>query len=101
MATGFGVSVRVSETIGQRMMYAAVPVQIAGGIAGASRVALALTEIDETIGRMHRSLAAGALVAILVAEANDGAFDASPEFQRRRFAYVVRHPCRCSIVADE
>ncbi|HYH43966.1 MAG TPA: ATP-binding protein [Burkholderiales bacterium] len=67
LAEGFGASVRVSETIGRRMMYAAVPVQAPGGIVGTARVALPLTEVDDTIARMHRSLGIGALIAILVA----------------------------------
>ena len=67
LATGSGSSVRVSETIGRRMMYAAVPMPGPDGVAGIARVALPLTELDDAIGRMHTSLAIGALIAVLMA----------------------------------
>ena len=33
------------------------------------------------------------LVPVIVTEAHDRAFDASPEFQRKRIAFVVDHAC--------
>ena len=67
IARGDGSSVRYSSTVGRRMMYAAVPITRAGAIVGTARVALPLTEIDQAIGVLRKTLAAGALLALLVA----------------------------------
>ncbi len=67
LAQGSGSDVRVSETIGRRLMYAAVPVVLVAGVAGTARVALPLTELENAISRMHKSLAVGALIAVFVA----------------------------------
>jgi two-component system phosphate regulon sensor histidine kinase PhoR len=62
-----GSSVRYSSTVGGRMMYTAVPVRRDGVTIGTARLALPLGELEEAIGRVHASLATGALVALLVA----------------------------------
>ncbi|HEY0337837.1 MAG TPA: histidine kinase dimerization/phospho-acceptor domain-containing protein, partial [Burkholderiales bacterium] len=67
ISRGDGSSVRYSSTVGRRMMYAAVPIKRAGAIVGTARVALPLTEIDHAISRLRKTLAAGALLALLVA----------------------------------
>lgn len=64
---GEGTSVRHSTTTGQRMMYAAVPIVRQSMPVGIARVALPLTEIERAIAEMRKSLAMGALVAMLVA----------------------------------
>jgi two-component system phosphate regulon sensor histidine kinase PhoR len=69
IARGDGSSVRHSTTVGRRMMYAAVPITRDGAIVGTARVALPLKEVDDAIGHLHRTLAAGALLALAVAAA--------------------------------
>lgn len=64
---GEGSSARYSTTTGRRMMYAAARIESQGGAPGVARVALPLTEVESTIARMRKSLAAGALIALLVA----------------------------------
>jgi two-component system phosphate regulon sensor histidine kinase PhoR len=69
LAGGEGISVRRSATVGTRLMYVAVSMTGARGegVAGAARVALPLTSIDEAVSELQRSLASGALIALLVA----------------------------------
>jgi two-component system phosphate regulon sensor histidine kinase PhoR len=67
LAQGRGSSVRHSATVGTRMMYAAVPIVRQGSTIGTARVALPLTEVDEAIRRMRKTLGAAALLALLVA----------------------------------
>lgn len=67
LALGRGSSVRYSTTIGRRVMYAAVPIVQQTVPLGAARVALPLTELDSAMDDLHRSLAIGALIALLVA----------------------------------
>jgi two-component system phosphate regulon sensor histidine kinase PhoR len=67
LATGEGSSVRYSSTVEKQMMYVAVPVRREGTTIGIARIALPLTDVEEAIGRVHASLAMGALIALLVA----------------------------------
>jgi two-component system phosphate regulon sensor histidine kinase PhoR len=67
LARGEGSSVRHSTTVGRRMMYAAVPITRQGAVIGTARVAMPLTEIDDAIWRMRKTLGAAALLALVVA----------------------------------
>ena len=67
MTKGQSTSMRYSGTTGQRMVYAAVPIVRQSVPIGIARVALPLTELESIIARMRKSLAMGALVAVLVA----------------------------------
>ncbi|HEV7800923.1 MAG TPA: HAMP domain-containing protein, partial [Burkholderiales bacterium] len=67
LAVGHGSSVRHSATIGTRMMYAAVPVMRQGSMIGTARVALPLTQVDEAMSRLRKSLGMAALLALAVA----------------------------------
>ncbi|MGZ5119340.1 MAG: ATP-binding protein, partial [Burkholderiales bacterium] len=67
LASGEGSSVRHSATVGRRLMYAAVPITRQGTVIGTARVALPLTEVDNAIGQMHKTLGVAALLALLVA----------------------------------
>ncbi|HEV7393956.1 MAG TPA: HAMP domain-containing protein, partial [Burkholderiales bacterium] len=67
LATGEGSSVRHSATVGRRMMYAAVPISNQRTVIGTARVAMPLTEIDDAIGQMRKTLGVAALLALLVA----------------------------------
>jgi two-component system, OmpR family, phosphate regulon sensor histidine kinase PhoR len=64
---GKGMNVRYSTTVGDRMMYSAVPLVRAGNRIGTARVAVPLTEIGAAISRMQRSLAMGAFLALAIA----------------------------------
>jgi two-component system phosphate regulon sensor histidine kinase PhoR len=66
--SGFGQSVRISPTLGLRMMYVAVPVPQNGQPPLAViRTALPLTAIDQTVGGIYVSIAWAAVVIALVA----------------------------------
>ena len=67
IARGQGTSVRYSETLDRRMMYAAVPIVRNSIPIGTARVAVPLTELDRAIAQMHKSLLTGAFVALVVA----------------------------------
>jgi two-component system phosphate regulon sensor histidine kinase PhoR len=67
LADRAGSSVRFSTTVASRMMYTAVPVVRQGSTIGTARVALPLTEVDDAIAKMQRTLGAGALLALVIA----------------------------------
>lgn len=64
---GQGSDMRSSATIGTRLMYAAVPIMGQGRIVGVARVAMPLTDVDDTLDAMHKALGAAALLALAVA----------------------------------
>lgn len=67
LAEGQGSSIRYSMTVRRRMMYAAVPIVQRGAPAGTARVALPLTEVDQAIAQIRRTLWTAALLALIVA----------------------------------
>ena len=99
LASGEGSSVRYSSTVGQRMMYAAVPVRRDGVTIGTARVALPLTDVEEAIGRVHASLGMGALIALLVAVV--ASFTAARLTSRRllEMTDVARHMAEGNLAA--
>ena len=60
-----GSSIRLSDTLGLRMMYAAVPVTFNGTVVGVARVALPMTEIEGSMSHINRAILVGALIASL------------------------------------
>jgi two-component system phosphate regulon sensor histidine kinase PhoR len=70
LAEGVGVSTRYSATLGQQMLYVAVPIVGQGTVVGISRVALPLIEVQNDINRLiliiATSMVITALIAILV-----------------------------------
>jgi two-component system phosphate regulon sensor histidine kinase PhoR len=67
ISRGLGQSRRYSTTVGQMMMYVAVPVGAQGSVLGVARVALPLTVVDITVNRLIISIAwAMALAALLI-----------------------------------
>jgi two-component system, OmpR family, phosphate regulon sensor histidine kinase PhoR len=56
-----GLATRRSESVGRALLYVAVP-----GGPGAVRVAAALTQVDEIVGRAQRAVAGAALLALAV-----------------------------------
>jgi two-component system phosphate regulon sensor histidine kinase PhoR len=67
LAAGHGTSVRYDEVTGRTTMYAAAAITRRSIPLGAARVSVPLTELENAIGQMHRSLWTGALVAFAVA----------------------------------
>ncbi len=64
MARGEGVSVRHSSTLGERLMYVAVPFRRGSEIAGVARLATPLTHIQVAIAQLHQSLFVASLMAL-------------------------------------
>ncbi len=71
LSTGRGESTRYSTTLGQRMMYVAVPVSYAGEILGVARISLPLTAVESVVQRVTASIiiatAAATVLVILAA----------------------------------
>jgi two-component system phosphate regulon sensor histidine kinase PhoR len=71
LAEGVGASTRYSTTLGQQMLYVAVPITSQGTVIGISRVALPLIEVQNYINRLilivATSMVITTLLAILVA----------------------------------
>ncbi|MGD2065311.1 MAG: HAMP domain-containing protein, partial [Dehalococcoidia bacterium] len=65
LATGIGESTRYSTTVGQRMMYIAVPVSYGDEMLGVARVSLPLTEVENLVRQVTISI----IVAIVIAMA--------------------------------
>jgi len=66
LSQGKGSSIRYSATLGYNMMYVAVPVTIDGEVTGTARVSLTLTEIDESLGHVNRTIIWVALIAAFI-----------------------------------
>ncbi|MGH7353231.1 MAG: HAMP domain-containing protein, partial [Candidatus Rokuibacteriota bacterium] len=62
-----GRDVRVSTTIGQPLLYVAVPIVDGGRVTGVLRLALPLATVTASYGTLHRVMLAGGLVALVVA----------------------------------
>jgi two-component system phosphate regulon sensor histidine kinase PhoR len=56
LGEGFGESTRYSSTLGQEMMYVAIPFEIDGTVAGIARVALPTSEVDESVNRIMATI---------------------------------------------
>ncbi|MPZ45268.1 MAG: HAMP domain-containing protein [Betaproteobacteria bacterium] len=67
LAAREGSGTRLSSTVRERLMYVAVPITDQGNIVGAARIAVPLDRIDLLIGELRMTLAAAALVALVVA----------------------------------
>ena len=71
LATGLGESTRYSTTLGQKMMYVAVPVIYQGEALGVARVSLPLTVVENTVRQVTVSIiiamAVGTALVILAA----------------------------------
>ncbi len=67
LETGRGESIRFSTTLGQRLMYIAVPIADQEQVFGVARVALPMTEVDGTISRVTNTIIAATVIAGTVA----------------------------------
>ena len=65
LATGVGESTRYSTTVGQRMMYVAVPISYQDEILGVARVSLPLTALENMVRQVTLSI----IIAMAVATA--------------------------------
>jgi two-component system phosphate regulon sensor histidine kinase PhoR len=63
LATGMGLSMRHSATVGRDLLYAAVPVYHGGKVIGVSRVALSLDAVDDQVGALQRAVGLALLMA--------------------------------------
>ena len=61
LAVGRGVASRRSETIGQLLLYVAIP-----GGPGVVRVAAGLDQVDQVVSRAQQAIAGAALIALLI-----------------------------------
>jgi len=77
LAAGHGVSERRSSTVGEGMLYGAVPVRSGGVVRGVSRVALSLRGVDDQADELQQALLLALGVAFLVTTALAGAFASS------------------------
>lgn len=63
LARGRGSNIRVSETVGVELLYAAVPVRRGGEVVGYARVALPLEEVQQGVADLRRRIVTAAFVA--------------------------------------
>jgi two-component system, OmpR family, phosphate regulon sensor histidine kinase PhoR len=66
-SSGASRSIRYSSTLGCDMMYVAVPVTVNKQVVGISRLSLPLTEINESLGHISRTIIGGAAIAAVIA----------------------------------
>ena len=64
-----GVSIRHSDTLGQDMMYVAMPLVVDQRLAGVLRTSIPVTAIDERLGTIRWRISLGALLIALLASA--------------------------------
>ena len=65
--SGLGESMRYSTTLSQRMMYIAVPIVSGEAVIGVARVALPLTEVDQSINGLTTTVVLAMSIAALFA----------------------------------
>ena len=66
LSTGLGESTRYSTTLGQKMMYVAVPISHQGEVLGIARVSLPLTAVESLVHRVTVSIIAATAIAALL-----------------------------------
>jgi len=66
LSTGSGESTRYSTTLGQKMMYVAVPISHQGEVLGIARVSLPLTAVESLVRRVTVSIIAATAIAALL-----------------------------------
>ena len=62
-----GVSLRWSQSVGQNLVYVAIPLEGAAGITGVLRVALPLAEVERSMGAIQRTLTYAVVVVLGIA----------------------------------
>ena len=66
LASGIGESTRYSTTLGKRLMYVAVPITIQGEVFGVARVALPLTQVENSVNRIILSIVVAMIIAAML-----------------------------------
>jgi two-component system phosphate regulon sensor histidine kinase PhoR len=66
LTTGFGESTRYSTTLGQKMMYIAVPVSSQGEVLGIARVSLPLTAVESFVQRLRATIIVAMVIATVM-----------------------------------
>lgn len=66
LSEGLGSDIRYSETLGYEMMYVAVPAVLDDGTEIVARASLPLTEINESLNHINRTIILVALVATVI-----------------------------------
>ena len=67
LSSGVGESIRYSTTLGQRMIYKAIPIVSQDTAVGVARVALPLTKVDSSIDRLSTAMILATAMASLFA----------------------------------
>ena len=67
LATGMGESTRFSTTLGEQMMYVAVPIEHNGTVIGVARVALSMATVQRTVGRVTLTIILTVVVTVVLA----------------------------------
>jgi two-component system phosphate regulon sensor histidine kinase PhoR len=67
LATGSGVGQRLSATVGNRLLYVAVPLMRGAQAVGVARLAMPLDEVDQSVDRLRRSVSFAAMMGLGVA----------------------------------
>jgi two-component system phosphate regulon sensor histidine kinase PhoR len=67
LAGRVGQAERLSATLGEEMVYVAVPLEIGGKVSAVVRTAMPLTAVEEALARLYRSIFVGAGIVALVA----------------------------------
>ncbi|HKJ04958.1 MAG TPA: ATP-binding protein [Geopsychrobacteraceae bacterium] len=62
-----GVSIRFSGTLGQTLMYVALPAVVDGRIVGSVRVAIPMTAVEKTLASIYPRIAGGGLIIAALA----------------------------------
>ncbi len=66
LSTGVGRSTRVSATVGQELLYTAVPIRVEGTMMGVARIAVPTSEVQDNVNRIVGTILLSALgVALL------------------------------------
>ncbi len=66
LASGIGESTRYSTTLGKQMVYVAVPITIQGEVLGVARVALPLTQVENSVNRIILSIVVAMIIAAML-----------------------------------
>jgi two-component system phosphate regulon sensor histidine kinase PhoR len=64
--TGLGRATRVSATVGQDLLYTAVPIQVGSTIMGVARIAVPTSQIQANVNRITATIAVSALAVALL-----------------------------------
>jgi two-component system phosphate regulon sensor histidine kinase PhoR len=62
LTTGIGMSTRVSITVGQELMYTAIPIEVDGIHVGISRIAVPISQVKQAVNRLILPIALSAII---------------------------------------